>query len=91
MNKFIKVASDLLMITYNIFRKLSSLAANVSCFDHQMDILWEGNFYNSEAVSHNLTFYENNKSKCFALQVALNQLDHFLSVIETPLNLLFYL
>ena len=81
MNKFIKVASDLLMITYNIFRKLSSLAANVSCFYHQMDILWEGNFYNSEAVSHNLTFYENNKSKCFALQVALSHLDHFLSVV----------
>ena len=77
MNRFIKVASDLLMITYKIFRKLSSLAANVSCFDHQMDILWEGNFYNSEAVSHNLTFYENNKSKCFALQVALSHLDHF--------------
>ena len=34
-------------------------------------------------MSHNLTC-KNNESKCFAFQVALSHLEHFLSVLKTP-------
>ena len=71
MNRFTKVALNLLMIRYNIFRRLSSLVRNVLTTRWS---LWEGNFCTSKAVSHNLTSYKNNKSRCFALQVALSHL-----------------
>ena len=35
-------------------------------------------------MSHNLTCCKNNESKCFAFQVALSHLEHFLSVLKTP-------
>ena len=83
MNRFTKVAPDkqihLLMIRYNILRRLSSLVRNVLTTRWS---LLEGNFCISKAVSHNLTSYKNNKSRCFALQVALSHLDHFLSVVR---------
>ena len=82
MNRFSKFAPNkqihLPMIRYNIFRRLSSLVRNVLTTRWS---LLEGNFCTSKAVSHNLTSYKNNKSKCFALQVALSHLDHFLSVL----------
>ena len=81
MNRFTKVAPNkhihLLMIRYNIFRRLSSLVRNVLTTRWS---LWEGNFCTSKAVSHNLTSYKNNKSRCFALQVALSHLNHFCCV-----------
>ena len=84
MNRFTKVAPDkqihLLMIKYNIFRRLSSIVRNVLTTRWS---LLQGNFCTSKAVSHNLTSYKNNISRCFALQVAFCYLDHFSSVIRT--------
>ena len=37
--------------------------------EHQIEFL-RGELFASKAVSHNLTFYENDKLSCFALQVA---------------------